>query len=164
MNRRIAQFATAMTLLAIGILTGFACSESARQGGGKAQASKPEPAAPTDAKPVKVQRFGSVIGLRSEKKDYYNDLHAHPWPEINAMIKKCNIRNFSIYETEIDGKLYLFSYFEYVGDDLKADMAKMAADPKTKEWWKETDPCQIRLPGTPEGKQWKGIPEVYHLD
>ncbi len=117
-----------------------------------------------EAKPVKVQRFGSVIGLKSEKKDRYNDLHAHPWPEINAMLKKCNIRNYSIYETEIEGKLYLFSYFEYVGDDLKGDMARMAADPKTREWWKETDPCQIRLPGTPEGEQWKSIPEVYHLD
>ena len=164
MNSRIAQFAGAVTLLAIGILTGLACSESARQSGGKAQASKPEAAAPTDAKPVKVQRFGSVIGLRPEKKDRYNDLHAHPWPEINAMIKKCNIRNFSIYETQLDGKLYLFSYFEYVGDDFQADMAKMAADPKTKEWWQQTDPCQIRLPDTPEGEQWKNIPEVYHLD
>ncbi|MBU4270642.1 MAG: L-rhamnose mutarotase [Planctomycetes bacterium] len=115
-------------------------------------------------KPVKVQRFGSVIGLLPEKKDYYNELHAHPWPEINEMLKKCNIRNYSIHETELDGKLYLFSYFEYVGDDFKADMAKMAADPKTQEWWKETAPCQIRLPGTPEGEQWKSIPEVYHLD
>lgn len=116
------------------------------------------------SKPAKVQRFGSVIGLAAEKKDYYNKLHVDPWPEINAMLKKCNIRNYSIYETELDGKLYLFSYFEYVGDDLKADMAKMAADPKTQEWWKETDPCQIILPDTPEGEQWKPIPEVYHLD
>lgn len=115
-------------------------------------------------KPVKVQRFGSVIGLLPEKKDFYNKLHAHPWPEINEMLRKCNIRNYSIYETELDGKLYLFSYFEYVGEDFKADMAKMAADPKTQEWWKETDPCQIRLPSTPEGEQWKSIPEIYHLD
>ncbi len=116
------------------------------------------------AKPVNVQRFGSVIGLLPEKKGLYNRLHAHPLPDINAMITKCNIRNYSIYETELDGKLYLFSYFEYVGDDFKGDMAKMAADPKTEEWWAETVPCQIRLPATPEGEQWKNIAEVYHLD
>ena len=112
----------------------------------------------------KVQRFGSVIGLKREKMEYYNKLHAEPWPEINAMIKKCNIRNYSIYEGEIDGKLYLFSYFEYVGDDLDADMAQMAADPKTQEWWKETAPCQIRLPGTSEDQPWLPMEEVYHLD
>jgi L-rhamnose mutarotase len=80
------------------------------------------------------------------------------------MIKECNIRNYSIYETELDGKLYLFSYFEYVGNDFQADMAKMAADPKTQEWWSECKPCQIRLPDTPEGEHWKTIAEVYHLD
>ena len=111
-----------------------------------------------------AQRFGSVIGLRSEKKDRYNQLHASVWPEVNAMIKACNIRNYSIYETELDGKMYLFSYFEYVGDDFAADMAKMAADPKTQEWWRECVPCQIRLPGTPDGEHWMVIPEVYHLD
>ena len=116
------------------------------------------------SKPINVQRFGSVIGLLAEKRNYYNKLHADPWPEVNAMLKKCNIRNYSIYEAELDGKLYLFSYFEYVGDDFKGDMARMAADPKTQEWWRETVPCQIRLPDTPEGEQWKPIAEVYHLD
>ncbi|MBC7353661.1 MAG: L-rhamnose mutarotase, partial [Thermogutta sp.] len=70
----------------------------------------------------------------------------------------------SIYLAELDGKLYLFSYYEYIGDDYEADMAKIAADPETQRWWKETDPCQIRLPGTPEGKWWKPIPEVFHTD
>lgn len=134
-----------------------AANEAAKAEPPKAEASKA-------AEVKKVTRFGSVIGLKPEKKDLYNKLHANPWPEINAMIKKCNIQNYSIYEVELDGKLYLFSYFEYTGDDFKADSAKMAADPKTKEWWAETDPCQIRLPGTPDGEQWLKIPEVYHLD
>ncbi len=86
----------------------------------------------------RVQRFGSVIGVKPEKLEYYKKLHAAPWPEINAMIKACNIRNYSIYYK--DG--LLFSYYEYVGDDYEADMAKMAADPKTQEWWDECKPCQ----------------------
>jgi L-rhamnose mutarotase len=111
-----------------------------------------------------AKRFGSVVGLRPEKRDRYNELHARPWPEINAMIKQCNIRNYSIYETQLEGKLYLFSYFEYVGDDFQADMANMAADPKTQQWWSECVPCLIRLPDTLQDGPWKNIPEVYHLD
>ena len=81
-----------------------------------------------------------------------------------AILKKCNIRNYSIYLSELDGKLYLFSYFEYTGGNLEQDVARMKADPKTRQWWSHTDPCQIRLPGTKEGDQWKGIPEVFHME
>ena len=113
----------------------------------------------------KVTRYGSVIGVKEESLAKYKDLHANPWPEINAQIKKSNIRNYSIYLTQFpDGKYYLFSYFEYTGDDFDADMAKMAADPMTKKWWKETDPCQIPLANRPEGEFWKSMQEVYHLD
>jgi len=113
----------------------------------------------------KVRRYGSVIGLKSEKIELYNKLHAAPWPEIVSKLQECNIHNHSIYETELEkGKWYLFSYFEYTGNDFEGDMAKMAADPKIREWWKLTDPCQIRLPGTPEGQQWLGMKEVYHSE
>ena len=112
----------------------------------------------------KVTRIGQVIGLRPEKKDYYIELHANTWPTVLKRIRESNIRNYSIYLAELEGKLYLFSYFEYVGDDFEGDMAKIAADPETQRWWKETDPCQIRLPGTPDGKWWMPIPEVFHTD
>ena len=66
-------------------------------------------------------------------------MHANPWTGVNKMIKECNIQNFSIYYK--DG--FLFSYFEYIGDDYEKDMQKMNNDPETLRWWKETDPCQI---------------------
>lgn len=113
----------------------------------------------------KVQRYGSVIGVKEEMLKKYKDLHANPWPEVNAKIKECNIQNYSIYLTQFpDGKYYLFSYFEYTGDDFEADMAKMAADLITQKWWKETDPCQFGLENRPEGEWWKSMEEVYHLD
>ncbi len=128
-----------------------------------AQADSPSP--PTGIAPAKKpQRFGAVIGLRPEKKDYYVKLHAETWPSILKLIRDSNIRNYSIYLAELDGKLYLFAYYEYVGEDFEADMQKIAADPNMQRWWKETDPCQIRLTGTPEGKWWKPIPEVFHTD
>jgi len=159
-------FARTATVLAmmllIGFVAGVACDQAANKPAAGA-ASDQQPAAKADAKET-VQRVGMVIELKKDKAERYRELHANPWPEVNAMIKKCNIRNYSIYECEIEGKLYLFSYFEYVGDDFAKDMALMAADPKIKEWWAETDPCQIRMPGTPEGQQWLKIPERYHLD
>ena len=112
-----------------------------------------------------VQRFGSVIGVKEEALEKYKQMHAQPWPEVNAQLKESNIQNYSIYLTQWpDGDYYLFSYFEYTGDDFDADMKKMADHPKTKEWWSHTDPMQIPLSNKQENEWWKFMEEVYHLD
>jgi L-rhamnose mutarotase len=117
--------------------------------------------APTSSAP---QRYAWITGLKPEKAEHYRDLHAHPWPGVNRMLKECHIQNFSIHEREIDGKLYLFAYLEYTGRDFDADMKKMAADPETQRWWKETDPCQSPLPdAASKGKIWADMKEVYFL-
>jgi L-rhamnose mutarotase len=105
-------------------------------------------------------RVAQVIKLRPEQAEKYKELHANPWPEINSMIKQCNIENYSIYL--FDG--VLFSYFEYAGDDYEADMAKMAADPKTQEWWALCKPCQQPVEAAGPDDWWYDIEEVYHLD
>jgi L-rhamnose mutarotase len=113
----------------------------------------------------RLQRYGMVIMLKPEKIAYYKELHAAVWPSVLKTIKDCHIRNYSIYLKEIEpGKHYLFSYFEYTGDDFAADMAKMAADPETQRWWKETNPCQqpVRLRG--EKEWWSSMEEVFHTD
>ena len=113
----------------------------------------------------KVQRYGSVIGVKEDMLAKYKELHANPWPEINAKLKDVNIQNYSIYLTQFpDGNYYLFSYFEYTGDDFDVDMKRMGDDPKTQEWWKETDSCQSPLENRPEGQFWKSMEEVYHLE
>jgi L-rhamnose mutarotase len=115
--------------------------------------------------PTTVTRYAWVTGLKPEKAAYYRELHAKPWPAVNAMIKKAHIRNYSIFEREIAGKTYLFSYLEYTGSDFDADMKMMAADPETRRWWKETDPCQAPLPDAARaGKIWSDANEIYHLD
>jgi L-rhamnose mutarotase len=107
-----------------------------------------------------MQRFGSVIRVRPEKRDEYLALHAAVWPEVEDMISRANIRNYTIF---IHGDL-LFGYYEYVGDDHAADQARIAADPATNRWWALTDPCQERLPDTPEGSQWAPMAQAWHLD
>ena len=111
-----------------------------------------------------ITRYAWVTGLKPEKIERYEYLHSHPWPAINKMIKDCHIQNYSIYEREIGGKTYLFSYLEYTGTDFTADMKRMAADPETQRWWKETDPCQQPLPdAAAKGKIWSDAKEVFHL-
>jgi L-rhamnose mutarotase len=118
----------------------------------------------TSCAPTQVQRHAWVTGLKPEKADYYRKLHANPWPSVNAKLKECNIRNFSIYEREIAGKTYLFTYLEYTGKDFEADMKKMGDDPETQRWWKETDPCQSPLTDALKaGKIWADTKEIYHL-
>jgi L-rhamnose mutarotase len=112
-----------------------------------------------------MKRYGSIIGLLPEKIDEYKRLHAAVWPEVLAMIEDCNMRNYSIFLRKLpDGNHYLFSYFEYVGKNFAADMAKMAADPKTQEWWKVCIPCQDPLPDRAEGEWWADMEEVFHTD
>ncbi len=112
-----------------------------------------------------MKRYGSVIGLKPEKIEEYKRLHAAVWPEVLQMIDKCNIRNYSIYLRKLpDGNYYLFSYFEYTGNDFEADAAKMAADPKTLEWWEVCKPCQTPLPDRLPGEWWAEMEEVFHSD
>jgi L-rhamnose mutarotase len=107
-----------------------------------------------------LTRYGWVIKVKPEKLAEYKELHANPWPGVDSMLKVCNIQNYSIYYR--DG--LLFSYLEYTGTDFDADMAKMAADSTTQEWWKLTDPCQEPVDSAEEGVWWADMEEVYHLD
>lgn len=112
-----------------------------------------------------MQRYGSIIGVKAEQIEEYKRLHAAVWPDVLRMIAECGIRNYSIYLRKLpDGNHYLFSYFEYVGSDFDGDMAKMAADPTTQEWWKHCMPCQEPLPDRAAGEWWASTEEVFHCD
>ncbi len=107
-----------------------------------------------------VKRYGSVIKVRPEKLEEYKKLHAAVWPDVLKMIRACHIRNYSIFYR--DG--YLFSYFEYYGDDFKADMARMAADPTTQKWWEHCKPCQQPVESAKKDEWWADTEEVFHTD
>jgi L-rhamnose mutarotase len=107
-----------------------------------------------------MKRFGQVIKVKPDKLKEYVDLHANSWPEVLATIADCNIRNYSIYHK--DG--WLFSYFEYHGDDFDADMSKMAADPMTQKWWDLCKPCHEPLETRAEGEWWATMDEMFHTD
>ena len=107
-----------------------------------------------------MKRLGQVIGVKAEHIDEYVRAHAAVWPGVLARITECNIRNYSIYLRGTQ----LFAYFEYVGDDFAADMARMAADPETQRWWAWMMPLQDPLADRAEGEWWASMEEVFHLD
>ena len=111
-----------------------------------------------------IKRIGQVIKLKPEAYEEYKRLHADVWKEVLATIHQANIRNFSIFHWEG----LLFAYMEYVGDDFEADMARIAEDPKTREWWQVTDPLQRPVEGNSsgsiDGNWWKDIEMLFHTD
>ena len=107
-----------------------------------------------------MQRLGMTLRLKPGAVEAYKAYHRAVWPEVLRKISDCNIRNYSIYFKDD----VLFSYFEYHGADFKADMAKMAADPKTQEWWAVMNPLQEPLATRKEGEWWADMEEVFHLD
>jgi L-rhamnose mutarotase len=107
-----------------------------------------------------MQRIASVIGVSADGAEEYERLHADVWPAVLARLQASNVTNFSIYRYQH----MLFSYMEYVGNDLEADMAAIAADPTTLEWWELCGPLQRPMPDRARGEWWKEIREVFHLD
>jgi L-rhamnose mutarotase len=106
-----------------------------------------------------MKRFGQIIRVDPQYFESYKEYHAAVWPEILEMITACNIRNYSIFHKDSE----LFAYFEYVGEDFAADMAKMAADPKTQEWWDIMMPMQLPVANRAEGEWWANMEEIFHL-
>ena len=107
-----------------------------------------------------MKRYGQLIGLQAGKLEEYVRYHADVWPEVLKTIRDCNIRNYSIFFKDDT----LFAYFEYHGTDFDADMAKMAADPKTQEWWAIMEPMQAPIPTRQKGEWWAKMQEVFHTD
>ena len=107
-----------------------------------------------------MKRFGQVIRVRPGSIAEYERLHANPRPQVNAAIRRANIRNYSIYRF---GEL-LFAYLEYVGDDFAADMATMASDPDVQRWLAITDTLQEPFPERAAGDWWLSLPEIFHTE
>ncbi|MFF3464669.1 L-rhamnose mutarotase [Streptomyces sp. NPDC002619] len=104
-----------------------------------------------------MKRVAQVVRVRPEELEKYRELHRNvPRPVLDTL-RDCHIRNYSIH---LLGDL-LFGYFEYHGDDLAADMARMAADEATQAWWRCTAPCQQRVEEAAPGEWWASMEQVF---
>lgn len=107
-----------------------------------------------------MRRFGQMIKIKPGCLEEYKKHHRNPLPGVNEMIKECNLQNYSIFSR---GE-YLFTYFEYVGNDFEADMAKMAADPVTQKWWDIVKPLMEPLEDKKPEEFWSDMEEIYYLE
>ena len=105
-------------------------------------------------------RYGMAARLRPELREEYLALHRDVWPQVEAMITACGIRNFTIF---VLGDV-IFGYFEYVGEDYEADQARMAEDEATQRWWARTGPCQLPFTDGSDAPNWEMLEEAWHLD
>jgi L-rhamnose mutarotase len=107
-----------------------------------------------------MKRFGFVIRVDPGQVERYKEYHRKVWPEVLDAIRRSNIRDYSIFLKDD----YLVGYYEYHGSDHVADMATIAADPKTQEWWSIMMPMQRPLDTRKTGEWWAEMEEVFHCD
>ena len=107
-----------------------------------------------------MERYGMILRLKPGFEEEYLEYHKAVWPEVLDLIRDCNVRNYSIYIH--DNRL--FAYYEYIGSDYHADMAKIAAHPKMREWWTIMEPMQEPVTGAKPGEWWFRMKEAFHTD
>lgn len=103
-----------------------------------------------------MKRFGSITKIKTGMLEEYTELHNKIWDEVVAAGHNAGLRNFTIFHN--NG--YLFSYFEYVGDDYAADMGKKNSLPVVKKW---QEICG-RYFDTIDGKTSIPFEEIFHND
>ncbi|MGV8883715.1 MAG: L-rhamnose mutarotase [Rhodoglobus sp.] len=107
-----------------------------------------------------MERFGFVVNVRPEKRAEYLELHQSVWPDVERVMSANGIRNYSIFIADNT----LFGYYEYVGYDYAADMARIQADPLSQEWWTHTDPCQVPFGQAPGSGVWREMDLAWHME
>lgn len=105
---------------------------------------------------MKTRTVASLIGLKPEFAERYIILHRHTFPGVLARLHASHIVDYTIFEH----KGILFSHLVWCGEDYESDMAAIAADPVTREWWKLTDAMQQPLPTRKTGEWWQTLEEL----
>ena len=106
-----------------------------------------------------VKRVGMVIKIKTDRLEEYLAVHSDSEPGIRDLLAKYNLRNFSIFMTQLeDSSYYEFGYYEYWGSDFESDMKLLDAEPRNKLWLELCDPMQLPLEGE---ISWKVMKRIY---
>ncbi|KDQ21646.1 hypothetical protein BOTBODRAFT_26081 [Botryobasidium botryosum FD-172 SS1] len=136
-----------------------------------------------------AKRVCQVITIKAKYLDEYKQIHANAWPGVLDGLRRSHIIDFSIHfmpsppypatpqstkhagggERDADPIAgLLITTFEYLGDDLEGDMARLAEDEETRRWWKLTDGMQKSLiegaTGSQDGPWWYECEEVFRME
>ena len=86
---------------------------------------------------MRLQRYTIITKLKPDKIEHYIELHNRIWPEVVALGHQAGLRNYTIHQIGT----YLFSYYEYVGNNYEADMAWKNSHDIVKKWQVATGEC-----------------------
>lgn len=109
---------------------------------------------------TQVSRYAFVIELMPEYEAEFKNLYNNVPQSVITRLQESNIQKYAIYLK--DRRLY--AYLEYIGNDLKADMAKLADHPDMQQWWDKTTPMQKKVETVEENEWWAEMKEVFHTD
>lgn len=108
-----------------------------------------------------MKRVGMVVKVKKERVEEYKNLHADSNAGVRHLLTKYNMRNFSIFMVQLaDGEWYEFGYYEYWGNDLDGDMAKLDAEPENMKWLEICNPMQEGI--IPDQIGWKVMERIYY--
>ena len=106
-----------------------------------------------------IQRYGMAVRLQDDKRQFYIDNHANPWPEVIQELKKIKVQNYSIFLKED----FIFGYLEYTGNDFDGDMAKMEKIPIIKQWTKLMIDCFNPFPNNKDNESWAMMDQIFFM-
>lgn len=102
-------------------------------------------------------RKAFVMSVNKGKEAEYEKRHRPIWPELEAVLKKHGVNNYSIFLHE--GTNQLFGYAE-IEDEQK--WAAIANTPECKKWWAYMKDV---MPANPDNSpKSAGLREVFHID
>ena len=92
-----------------------------------------------------MKRIANITRLKDGAADDYRALHEGIWQEIVDAGHQYGLRNFTMFR---HGD-YIFSYYEYIGDDFEEDMKNKAKCKNQAEWQTECSKFKCEIDGKP---------------
>lgn len=104
-----------------------------------------------------MKRIGTLMKLKPGAKEEYIRLHDSIWEGVVQAGHEAGMRNYTIF---CKGD-YLFSYYEYIGDDFEGDMARKNALPVSQQWQQATGALRELVE---PGSKVMQLDEIWHED
>ena len=102
-------------------------------------------------------RKSFVMSVNAGQEAEYEKRHRPIWPELEAVLKKHGVHNYSIFLHPQTRQL-----FGYVEIEDEARWATIANTPECRRWWKYMGDV---MPANPDNSPVSvGLREVFHLD
>lgn len=104
-----------------------------------------------------MKRIGTLMKLKPGALEAYQELHDSIWEPVVQAAHEAGMRNYTIFH--LNG--YLFSCYEYVGDDYEKDMFHKNSLPVSRRWQEATGTLREMIDG--DSKQIM-LDEIWHYD